>query len=142
MSVVTFDGKSIFGEGPMRMVIEPRGSVLIPRLRLNVPVSGSVVIGPAELAVQVRGRMIGADEQALGDLLGDALSSLTTPPTVGTLTDPMGVQYEGMSFVSFEQRSWGAGGSARDGLGEQGTIDRGRVVSLAFVARFVRINPV
>jgi hypothetical protein len=141
MSVVTFAGQVILGSGPKRVVVEPLGSVTIPRLRLNVPVSGSIVIGPAELVVQVRGRLIGPDDKGLSELLADISAVLTDPPTVGTLVDPSGVSYTGMTFVSFERRGWGVGGSARDGLAEVGTVDRGRVVSLAYVARFVRLNP-
>ena|GEM_PF-916803 len=140
MSVVIFDGKSIFGSGPVRVVIEPRGAVLIPRLRLNQPVSGSVLIGPAELVVQIRGRLVASDEATLRGLEQEALATLTNPPTVSRLVEPSGVQHDDMTYVSFERRGWGVAGSARDGLGEVGTIDRGREVSLAFVARFVRVN--
>jgi hypothetical protein len=137
-----FNGVNLFESGPRRYVVEPRGVTVIPRLRLNQPVSGSVSLGETELGVRVYGRLVGADRSALNGLLAAIEAQLTSPPVVGDLEDMFGQVWTGMSFVSFERRG-GAGlgvGPTTSGAAGEGYVDAGRVVSVGYVARFVRFN--
>ncbi|MFN7374691.1 MAG: hypothetical protein ACK54T_09165 [bacterium] len=130
----TFVGQDLFTSGPRRYVVEPIGFMVIPRLRLNQPVSGSVSLGPAELGVQVVGRLVAKDEASLDELVGSIQELMSgAVPAVGTLIDMQGHTYPDMSLVSFQRRG-----------GEKGAgfVDRGRECSLAYVARFLRLNPI
>ncbi len=132
MGASGFAGVDVFGSGPHRFVEEARGVVVVPRLRLGTPVSGSVSLGAAEVGVVVRGRLVGPDQAGLAAQLGAIEGLLTDPATVGTLTGLSGESWPEMSFVRFERAGW-------DRASGGGFVDRGRVVSLAYVARFVRL---
>jgi hypothetical protein len=136
MASESFAGVDLFSSGPRRYVVEPRGSMVIARLRLNQPISGSVSLGPLEVGVRVVGRLVAMDESKLDGLVSVIEGQLTSPMTVGTLIDAAGREYVEMSFVSFERRGW-----EKDD-GKVGVVEKGRVVSLGYVARFVKVNAI
>ncbi len=136
MAGESFAGVELFASGPRRYVVEPRGSMVIARLRLNQPISGSVSLGPLEVGVRVVGRLVAADVAEMDAQVAAIEALLTSPMTVGALIDAAGREYADMSFVSFERRGW----EKDDGKG--GVVERGRVVSLGYVARFVKVNAI
>lgn len=120
----TFDAEPLFMSGPHRFSLEPQGSLVISRLSTRVFDAGSILLGPLELAVTVRGRLIAADDAGVDVLMGAIQTKLAYPPVVGTLVDLHDRTYTDMQFVRFE-------------TGDR--VDRGRAVSLAYIARFVRV---
>lgn len=119
----SFLGEPIFDSGPHRFRRLPLGLQVVPVMALDGVSPGSVALGNLELIIEVRGRLIGASDADL-DTLTDAIASmLTYPPTRGELIDHHGRTYENISFVRFEPAD---------------RTDRGRTVSLAYTARFVR----
>lgn len=123
MPSTTFNGLPLFASGPHRVVHMPIGEAVLPNGVLNPVNPGSTPIGPIELEIEVRGRLIGASEAALWALRDAIAAQLTHPPAVGTLQEPGGRSWSSMSFVLFT-------------VG--GPTDRGRTWSIAYAARFVR----
>jgi len=74
--------------------------------------------------VLVRGRLVGTDDDRIEQQLSAIRDELDDFANTGTLEDNHGRQWEDMKFARFEP------GDRRD---------RGRLVSLAYVARFYRI---
>lgn len=120
----TFDGEPLFMSGPHRFSLEPQGSLVIPRLSTRVFDAGSLVLGPLELAVIVRGRLIAPDDAGLDLVMTAIQAKIAYTPVVGTLVDLHDRTYTGMQCVRFE-------------IGDR--VDRGRTVSLGYVARFLRV---
>lgn len=120
----SFNGEAIFDSGPHRFAREPEGTLVVPWIAFGSTTPGSRVLGALELAVIVTGRLVAESDAGLDDLLGAMRAQLTTPPTVGDLVDGHGRTFEAMSFVR---------------LATADRIDRGRVVSLAYTARFLNV---
>lgn len=120
----SFNGEAIFDSGPHRFAIEAEGTLVVPWIAFGSTTPGSRVLGALELGVLVTGRLVAGDESGLDDLLSAMRAQLTSPPTVGDLVDAYGRIYTDMSFVRLE---------AAD------RTDRGRTVSLAYTARFLRV---
>jgi hypothetical protein len=119
----SFAGEGIFDSGPHRFRRLPLGLQVVPLMALDGISPGSVALGPLELIVEVRGRLIAPTTAALEAQVDTIGSLLTYPPTQGDLVDHHGRVYEKISFVRFEPDD---------------RTDRGRTVSLAYTARFVR----
>ena len=116
----SYKGQAIFSSGPCRFAVGRRGVVLRPYLAIGVPAPGSEVV--------VRGRLTGTSESQLWSRR-DAVVALLDPgvppsPDPGTLDDGAGRTWSDMMFWSYEE-------------GE--TVDRGRVRSVAYTARFRRL---
>ncbi len=118
----SFKGLDLFGSGPHRFSERPRGQTLARELSLGNPTNGTRYLGPLEVAVEVTGRLIGADDDDVWDLRDDIAAQLLNPPAPGTLVDHHGRTWTDMSFVLFEPAD---------------RTDRGRVVSLSYRALFI-----
>lgn len=119
----SFAGESIFDSGPHRFRRLPLGLQVVPVMALDGVSPGSVALGNLELIIEVRGRLLAPSDADLDVLLDAVAALLTYPPTQGDLIDHHGRTYEGVSFVRFEPAD---------------RTDRGRTVSLAYTARFIR----
>lgn len=119
----TFNDIDLFGSGPHRFTHEPLGEYLLVNARIDPFQAGSQPIGPLDLAVTVRGRLVAATEDDLWDQRDAIAAMITHPPTTAALKEDGGRTWVQMSFVGF----------ATDG-----PTDRGRVFSVAYTARFVR----
>jgi hypothetical protein len=121
----TFKGLDLFGPGPHEVTVGPRGSFVLPDAALGSPGPNSYAVGVRELDLAVEGRLVAASLAALEAQRDAVAAQLLNPPTAGTLVDPHGRAWAGLSFISFEER---------------GPVERGRVWSLAYTARFRRFN--
>ncbi len=121
----SFKSLDLFGSGTHRFVPHVRGVQLVPYLALGAQVPGSYVLGTQELTIVVAGRLAAADDAALDGLLSAIQGQLDLVGAPGTLIDHHGRTYTTMTFTRFEPED---------------RIDRGRAVSLAYVARFHRLN--
>ena len=118
----SYKGQDIFGSGPHRFAMAPEGLFVASKTSLNgFPTPGSIALGLLELEVIVTGRLVGADEDDLWDQR-DAITALAAFPTSpGTLVDHHGPSSSSMTLHNFETAD---------------RVDRGRVVSVGYVARF------
>ncbi|MBS0188988.1 MAG: hypothetical protein JSS51_13050 [Planctomycetes bacterium] len=121
----SFKSLNLFGSGPHRFALEAQGQLVVPKLRLGYQVSGSAWLGLEELTVRVTGRLIAPSESALWSLRDAITAQLLHPPTPGILIDNSGRSYTQMSFIDFE---------------EADRVDRNRVCSMGYSARFRRFN--
>lgn len=119
----TFASQPIFNSGPHRFCVFPRGVQIVPLFAFDGISPGSVPIGPLELIVEVRGRLVASSDADLDALLAPIHALLTYPPTRGDLIDHHGRVYEKVSFVRFTPAD---------------RTDRARHVTLAYTARFQR----
>jgi hypothetical protein len=121
----SFKSLDLFGSGPHRFRVARQGQALSSELFQTPPAPGTHYLGLVELSVTIRGRLVAANE---GDLwvLRDAIAAeLLDPPAPGTLVDLHGRTWEDMSLVGFAPAE---------------RTDRGRVLSLAYEARFLRFR--
>lgn len=119
----SFKSQNIFGSGPHRFRVLAEGELIIPNSRLNPLQPGSTAVGPLELTIEVTGRLVATTEAGLWTLRDTITAMLTHPPVVGTLVDQHSRSWTGVSFVRFQ-------------TGDR--IDRGRTVSIPYVATFMR----
>jgi hypothetical protein len=123
----SFDSADLFGSGPHRFSLGPRGQ----QLALNIDTeasptaAGLQAIGNLDGEVIVRGRLIAADDAALQTLIGAVAAKLTEPPVVANLIDNHANTYSDVAFISFTQAD---------------RTDRARQVSLAYTARFLKFR--
>lgn len=120
---ITFDSTPIFGPGPMRTHEGERGSQVLIKARVSAFDPGSQAIGPLEVNVHVRGRLVADSDSSLHAAIDAVHTLLTHPPTAATLADGRSRSWSDMSFTSFTVAD---------------RIDRGRETSVSFEARFVR----
>ncbi len=118
----SFKSLDLFGSGPHRFAERRRGQTLASELTLGVPTNGTRYLGPLETSVEVRGRLVASDDEALWVLRDAITDELLDPPAPGTLEDHHGREWTDMSFVLFEPAD---------------RTDRGREVTLAYRAVFV-----
>ncbi len=124
--MITFAGVPVFPGSITRVLPEAVGQQLLPRRAMNLPGSGSVAIGPLEVAVTITGRMHAADAAKLESALELTRAAGSPPLTPSVLADEdTGRTWDDMTFVRFELT---------------GPMEIGRVASVGFRARFVRIN--
>jgi len=120
----TFGGMSLFNSGPHRFVERSAGRVYLPPLQFDDLTDVTVVFpSPLELAVEQRGRLIGADESDLWAQI-DAIRAETDAARTGTLVDNSGRSRADMTLLRFRPSD---------------RIDRGRVVSVAYEAVYIRL---
>lgn len=121
----SFKGVNLFASGPHRFHVGVQGSAVLTDAALGSPGPNSYPVGVRELDILVTGRLAASTAAAL-DTLRDAVTAmLIQPPTAGSLIDAAGRAWADMSFITYE---------------ESGPIDRGRVFSVAYEARFRRFN--
>ncbi len=118
----SFKSLDLFGSGPHRFRERRRGQTIASELSLGVITNGTRYLGPLEIWVEVKGRLVAVSESALWTLRDAITAQLLNPPAPGTLIDHHGRQWTDMSFVQFE---------AAD------RTDRARKVSLAYRALFI-----
>lgn len=121
----SFKGVDLFGSGPHRFSEGPAGQQLVARISIGIPTSGSITIGDQELIVTVRGRLVGADDGEVWDQIDDIKAHLMLWNTPGMLIDHQGHVWSSINFVRFEPED---------------RFDRGRVTSVGYVARFVKLT--
>ncbi len=119
----SFKSQNIFGSGPHRFSVLAEGELVIANSRLNPLQPGSIGVGPLELMVEVRGRLVSTTESGLWTLRDTITSLLSHPPLLGTLQDLNGRSWTNMSFTRFETDE---------------RTDRGRTFSIAYRAMFIR----
>jgi hypothetical protein len=121
----SFKGLDLFGSGPHRFNVRRQGQALSSELFLSTPQPGTRYHGLLELDIIISGRLVAAAESALDTLKSAITAQLLDPPAPGTLIDHHERSYTDMSFVRFTPAD---------------RIDRGRVISLAYRARFIRLR--
>lgn len=121
----SFKGLDLFGSGPHRFAVGRQGQAMTSELFAVPPASGSRYLGLVELEVTVVGRLVAASEAALWALRDAITVELLDPPGPGTLIDHHGRSWADLSFVGFTPAD---------------RTDRGRVVSLAYQARFLKFR--
>lgn len=120
----SFDSANLFGSGPHRFSVGPRGQQLarLSDIDDDPASAGSQAIGAADIDVLVRGRLIADDDADLQAQI-DAISAKLN--VQANLIDHHDHTYGDVTFISF---------AAAD------RTDRGRAVSLAYTARFVKFR--
>lgn len=121
----SFKGLNVFGSGPHRFAEGRRGVVTVSALFDTPPGSGTRPIGVAEVSVVVSGRLMASSEAGLWGLRDAIAGLIDHPQTPGVLVDHAGRSWSDMSLVRFS-------------VGDR--VDRGRMVSVAYVAKFVRFE--
>jgi len=120
----SFKGVDLFGSGPHRFSRDRLGQVMVSQIQLGTFSPETIPIGPREQDVMVVGRLVASDETglwALRDAVVAVMDSATVPPVEGMLIDQHGREWPEMAFIEFV---------------EGDRVDRGRVVSLGYEARF------
>lgn len=121
----SFDGDDLFGSGPHRFQVLRDGFLVLPDDSSFAPTTRNLIYGAFELQVYVFGRLVAASNSALWSQR-DAIQSALDDLDVGTLVDLNGRSWTGMSLVRVD---WGE------------RVDRGRLVSVSYEARFHRFTP-
>lgn len=117
----SFKSIDLFGSGPHRTAVGPRGQLSWPNTRFDIYDPGTVPLGLVELDITITGRLVGATESALRTLRDAVAAEVLHPPTAGTLVDTTGRSWTGMSFVEYR---------------EEPVVDRGRAWSVGYTAVF------
>lgn len=119
----SFKGNDLFGSGAHRFAVGRRGRRLVALSTLSgvVTDAGSLEFGDLELRVEVRGRLIAADDAALWVLRDAITAEGDSLVGSGVLIDHHGRSWSTMKLLSFE---------------EDGMSDRGREVSVGYTALF------
>lgn len=120
----SWKGVNLFGSGPHRFAVTRRGFLLAPDFTSSDPTPVLFEYGPLEWDVLVTGRLIAATDAALWTLR-DAIQTSLDAKGLGTLIDLHGRSFASMFF-------------SRLTFGE--VTDRGRVVSIGYVAQFHRFT--
>ena len=125
----SFKGIDLFGSGPHRFVAGRRGLYAVPLSVVadDPTVAGSSWFGDLEAEVHVLGRLVAPSEAGLW-ALRDAIAAQadsTSTPVPGTLIDLHGRSWSSVSLYRYE---------------ETGPVDRGRVWSVGYAARFRRFT--
>ncbi|MBI1190679.1 MAG: hypothetical protein GC200_08390 [Tepidisphaera sp.] len=120
----SFKGLDLFGSGPHRFSVGPRGQLITANFFNGGGDAGSTLQGLIAWQVVVKGRLVAASEAALNALREAVLAQLEATPTPGDLVDTHGRTWSGMSFVTFQ---------------EGDRVDRGRVWSVSYTATFLHL---
>lgn len=121
----SFKGLNLFGSGPHRFALGLQGQRVVPDYVLGFGGAGTTPVGLMELDVIVTGRLVATSESAAWGLRDVITAQLLDPPAPGLLIDLHGREWTQMSFITFA---------------EGARVDRGRMVSLAYVAHFRRFD--
>jgi hypothetical protein len=121
----TFKNLNLFASGPHRFAVHRQGQALRSELFDIPPASGTRYFGLVELRIAITGRLVAQNEAALWQLRDAITAQLLDPPEPGTLVDLHGRTWTDMSFVRFTPAD---------------RTDRGRLISLAYSALFIRFR--
>ena len=119
----SYNGIDLFGSGPHRFAVRPRGVETQPRWRItgNSAHAGTLPTGQLELEIVVTGRLVAASEAALWTLREAVSGAASFLNGAGTLVDGAGRSFTDMWFV---------------GYAEADRVDAGRVWSIGYTASF------
>ena len=116
-------GQTLFNSGPHRFRLRNVGSLWFPPFALDPFQSGVDVTGPIQLHIVQSGRLLAATDADLVAQI-NAIKAAGEAQLTGALVDNTGQVWAGMTFLTFRPAE---------------TIDRGRVISLAYTADYVRL---
>lgn len=116
-------GQTLFDSGPHRFVIRRVGSLWFPPFALDVFQPNVDVTGPIELRIVQTGRLVAADDADLAAQI-EAIKAAGEAQLTGALVDNAGQVWAGMTFLTFRAAE---------------AVDRGRAVSLAYTADYIRL---
>lgn len=119
----SINGQTLFDSGPHRFVVRSVGTLFFPPLSLDFLQTTTELIGPIELAIRQTGRLISTTESGLWSLV-DAIKIAGETRVTGTLIDSAGQSWSDMTFLRFRPED---------------RVDRGRVISLAYRADYIRL---
>ena len=119
----SYKGLDLFGSGPHRFRLPPMGQQVQSRSAFGAILPGVDSIGAAQVVVAVNGRLTAFDHDQLRERLDDLRIQLELWPTAGVLVSNTAFSWNTMSFARFAPAE---------------LIDRGREVSLAYEALFIR----
>ncbi len=121
----TIGGQSLFNSGPHRFALKTVGKLWVPPLRLD-GLQDLVVVYAANLQVQIAqtGRLIGASESDLWTQV-ETIRARCEAQLTGALVDNNGRSWAGMTLLTFRPHE---------------RVDRGRAISLAYQADYVRLT--
>lgn len=120
----SFKGLDLFGSGPHRFGSMREGLLVVTGFSLGGTSPGGVAMGPLDVEVRVRGRLVATSEPVLWRLRDAIVAEAAYPPAAGLLVDHFGRRWEGMSLVWFEPAE---------------RADRGRERSLGYECAFRRL---
>lgn len=121
----SFKGLNLFGSGPHTFGMGLQGQRVVPDYVLGFGGAGTTPVGLMELDVIVTGRLVATSTSTLWALRDAITAQLLDPPAPGLLIDLHGREWTQMSFITFA---------------EGARVDRGRVLSLSYVAHFRRFD--
>lgn len=118
-----YKGVDLFGSGPHRFVVRDGRRRIIAQATVtgNVLEAGTFESGNYELRVEVVGRLVAADDLAMWALRDAIVAESQWTVGSGVLEDHFGHQWLGMKLLKFEA---------------SGAVDRGRELSLGYIAEF------
>ncbi len=116
-------GHTLFNSGPHRFIVRPVGMLYVPPLFFDPIQTTTNVVTQLELTIIQTGRLIGASESDLWSQV-NAIKSAAEVQLNGTLTDNNGVTWTDMTLLRFAPAD---------------RVDRGRVISLAYEATYIRL---
>lgn len=119
----SINGQTLFNSGPHRFVIRSVGTLYFPPLSLDFLQTTTELIGPIELAIRQLGRLVSTTEAGLRSQI-EAIKTAGEAGVNGTLVDNAGQSWTGMTFLRFRPDD---------------RVDRGRVISLAYQADYIRL---
>lgn len=117
----TFQGLDLFSSGPHRVVTRPRELSIVANFQLNLPGSGSTIIGVSDWEVVIEGRLVALTSTALRTLREGFVELITDPATSGELVLPDGFSYSSLYITRYE---------------ETGLVAKGRTKSVGYRATF------
>lgn len=124
-----YDGSPLFESGPHRFEVQRQGQTETPpgtSPTLQSPPSAKWnQIGPVQLSITVRGRLVAASEAALWTLRDAMTGELTSSPSAATLEDGQGRSWPSMWMVGYR---------------ELGPVDAGRTWSIGYEAVFRKVG--
>lgn len=121
----TINSVPVFGDLPTTFHDEPGGQQLVPRSILGVGGSGSAVVGPGDPALTVTGTLAASAEPGILDAM-NALVALSASPATVLVEDGRGWSWDGYVFTK---------------LAFDSPPRQGRVWSVPFTARFMKLQP-
>ncbi len=121
----THAGQSLFNSGPHRFAARSMGRLWVPPLALDsLPDLTVVFTANLEVSVRQTGRLIGSGEADLWSQV-ETIRARCEAKLLGTLVDNAGRSWPNMTLLTFRPAD---------------RVDRGRVVSLAYTADYVRLG--
>lgn len=116
-------GQQLFESGPHRFVVRAVGRVFLPPFALDFLQETTFVAGPLELWVRQTGRLVAQDGPTLWELV-ELIRARAESALQGTLITNDGRSWSGMTLLRFRPEE---------------RVDRGRLVSLAYDADYIRL---